>query len=196
MILRGCLWGCHAACLVQPSVCFIQRGSIDHVERMHMANSPCYIPPAWICICWKREGSPYTKVPLVFSVTYSLTESRVEYMSKILHNCQKDHLQIISEGRLITYMVTLQRIVVFTRLIGSRIHTCWCNVSTELVHVFFNSKDFQIENSYKRSNTHFAISGCNLTINLLIRNIKHTNNVASTSPLRPGLPMLYIYPRD
>lgn len=84
----------------------------------------------------KEGGVPYAKVPLAFYVTYVPTESRVEYMSKILHNCQKDLLQIIGKGRQFTRMVTLQRTAVFTWLMGSVIHTCWYTVSTELVHIF------------------------------------------------------------
>lgn len=64
----------------------------------------------------KEGGVPYAKVPLAFYVMYSPSESRVEYMSKILHNCQKDLLQTIGKGRHFTRMVTVQRKAVFTRL--------------------------------------------------------------------------------
>lgn len=106
-----------------------QRERLAHVERMHMATPPPppappapAIPPPLTCIYGKKEGSLYTKVPLASHVTNSPVQSRVEYMSKILHNSQYD-LFVNREGRPAVYaQAAVQRLVVFT----GGIHTFTC----------------------------------------------------------------------
>lgn len=64
---------------------------LGHVERMHMANPPRYTSAMDLHLL-KEGGVSYTKVPLASYVTHSPIQSRVQYMSKILHNCHQEHV--------------------------------------------------------------------------------------------------------